>query len=48
MTPTQPADRGLARRQSALLRLSTSIAAAHTEKEVCASLVQGLHDDALG
>jgi len=39
---------GLARRQSALLRLSTRIAAAHTEAEVCESLVQGLHDDALG
>jgi GAF domain-containing protein len=41
-------DTGLARRQSALLRLSTRIAAAHTEAEVCESLVQGLHDDALG
>ena len=48
MTPPQPGDEGLARRQSALLHLSTSIAAAHTEKEVCESLVQGLHDDALG
>ena len=38
----------LARRQSALLKLSTSIAAAHTELEVCECLVQGLHDDALG
>ncbi len=41
-------DTALARRQSALLRLSTSIAAAHTEKEVCDALVQGLHDHALG
>ena len=48
MTPPKPGDSGLARRQSALLRLSTRIAAAHTEKEVCESLVQGLHDDALG
>jgi PAS domain S-box-containing protein len=38
----------LARRQSALLRLSTRIAAAHTEEDVCESLVHGLHDDALG
>jgi len=43
-----PGDVPLARRQSALLRLSTSIAAAHTEGEVCRSLVHGLHDDALG
>ncbi len=41
-------DSALARRQSALLRLSTSIAAAHTELEVCSSLVEGLYDDALG
>jgi PAS domain S-box-containing protein len=43
-----PGDTPLARRQSALLRLSTRIAAAHTEEEVCDSLVEGLHDDALG
>jgi len=48
VTPPKPGDAGLARRQSALLRLSTSIAAAHTETEVCESLVRGLHDDALG
>ncbi len=41
-------DTALARRQSALLRLSTGIAAAHTEGKVCESLVQGLHDHALG
>ncbi len=38
----------LERRQSALLRLSTRIAAAHDETEVCRSIVDGLHDDALG
>jgi PAS domain S-box-containing protein len=38
----------LARRQSALLRLSTRIAAAHDELEVCRSVADGLHDDALG
>jgi PAS domain S-box-containing protein len=37
-----------ARRQSALLRLSTRIAAAHDEGAVCTSVVQGLHDRALG
>ncbi|MCL7938239.1 MAG: GAF domain-containing protein [marine benthic group bacterium] len=35
-------------RQSALLRLSTGIASAHDEDSVCASVVEGLHDDALG
>ena len=35
-------------RQSALLRLSTAIAKAHTEDEVCDSVVQGLNDPALG
>ena len=45
---TGSGDAALARRQSALLRLSTRIAAAHTEAEVCESLVHGLHDDALG
>ena len=38
----------LAQRQSALLRLSTEVAAAHDEGEVCARVVAGLHDDALG
>ena len=41
-------DSPLAHRQSALLRLSTGIAAAHDENAVCASVVDGLHDDALG
>ncbi len=41
-------DSPLAHRQSALLRLSTGIAAAHDEDAVCASVVDGLHDDALG
>ncbi len=35
-------------RQSALLRLSTGIAAAHDEMEVCQSVVDGLRDEALG
>ncbi|MFQ5549874.1 MAG: hypothetical protein ACE5FJ_01395 [Gemmatimonadales bacterium] len=38
----------IARRQAALLRLSTEIAAAHDEHDVCRSVVSGLHDEALG
>ncbi|HET7024406.1 MAG TPA: response regulator [Gemmatimonadales bacterium] len=38
----------LAQRQSALLRLSAEVAAAHDEAEVCERVVAGLHDDALG
>ena len=38
----------LAQRQSALLRLSAEVAAAHDEAEVCSRVVAGLHDDALG
>ena len=38
----------LARRQAALLRLSTGIAAAHDEDAICAAVVNGLHDEALG
>ena len=38
----------LARRQSALLRLSASIASAHDEPEVCRAVVDGLREDALG
>ena len=41
-------DGSLARRQSSLLRLSASIASAHTEREVCHAVVDGLHDEALG
>ncbi len=37
-----------ARRQSALLRLSAQIAAALDEDAVCRSVVNGLHDEALG
>ncbi len=36
------------RRQSALLRLSTGIAVAHDEAEICHGVVDGLRDDALG
>ncbi|MGK7311727.1 MAG: GAF domain-containing protein [Candidatus Longimicrobiales bacterium M2_2A_002] len=35
-------------RQAALLRLSTAIAAAHSEGEICRSVVEGLNDPALG
>ena len=38
----------LQRRQSALLRLSASIASAQSEAEVCTAVVDGLHDEALG
>ncbi|MEJ2218189.1 MAG: GAF domain-containing protein, partial [Gemmatimonadota bacterium] len=51
MTPdpgTHVAAEVVARRQSALLRLSTEIAAAHDEDAVCLSTVDGLHDEALG
>src|SRR5512143_1097327 len=37
-----------ARRQAALLRLTTAIAAATGEREVYRSMVNGLHDEALG
>ena len=37
-----------ARRQAALLRLSTAIAAGDDEAEIYRSMVNGLHDDALG
>ncbi len=45
---TRVAAEVVARRQSALLRLSTEIAAAHDEDAVCLSAVDGLHDEALG
>jgi PAS domain S-box-containing protein len=38
----------MARRQAALLRLTTAIAAATDETEVYRSMVNGLHDEALG
>jgi len=38
----------VARRQAALLRLSTGIAAAHEEADVYRAVVNGLHDEALG
>ncbi len=38
----------VARRQAALLRLSTGIAAAHEESQVYQAVVDGLHDEALG
>jgi PAS domain S-box-containing protein len=39
---------GAASRQAALLRLSTAIAAAREEDEVCRAVVEGLNDAALG
>ncbi len=36
------------RRQAALLRLSTNIAAAETELDICRAVVRGLQDEALG
>jgi hypothetical protein len=36
------------RRQAALLRLSTSIAAAESEVEICRAVAEGLRDEALG
>jgi len=37
-----------ARRQAALLRLSTNIAAADSEKEICEAVAEGLYDEAIG
>ncbi len=42
------AESALERRQSALLRLSTGIAAARAEEAICRAVVDGLRDDALG
>src|SRR3954452_8631590 len=44
----QPLMNSLVRRQAALLRLSTGIAAAHDETAICQAVVRGLHDEALG
>ena len=46
-TPSR-GEAAIARRQSALLRLSASIALAHSESDVCRAVVDGLHDEALG
>ncbi|MDQ3168849.1 MAG: GAF domain-containing protein [Acidobacteriota bacterium] len=49
MTATRPPQATrLARRQAALLRLSTAIVAAGTERDVYHAMVGGLHDEALG
>jgi hypothetical protein len=45
---TKASNGATARRQSALLRLSSAIAAATNEQEICESVVNGLRDDALG
>ncbi|HVA56460.1 MAG TPA: GAF domain-containing protein [Gemmatimonadaceae bacterium] len=48
-TPARPTPRNhAARRQAALLRLSTGIAASHDEAQVYQSVVNGLQDEALG
>jgi PAS domain S-box-containing protein len=47
-TATPPRRHHAARRQAALLRLTTAIAAAADEAEVYRSMVNGLHDEALG
>jgi PAS domain S-box-containing protein len=39
---------GQGRRQAALLRLSTEIAAAESEVDICRAVANGLHDEALG
>ncbi len=41
-------DDAMGHRQSALLRLSSAIAAASSEQEICQSVVDGLRDEALG
>jgi PAS domain S-box-containing protein len=46
--PTDAPRSVLARRQAALLRLTTGIAAARDEAEVYRSVVRGLHDEAIG
>jgi hypothetical protein len=46
--PNLQRDASLARRQSALLRLSAAIASAQSEVAVCRAVVDGLHDEALG
>ena len=54
MTKANPVSAGsemsndLGRRQAALLRLSTNIAAAGSEKEICEAVAQGLYDESLG
>ncbi len=45
---TAPARSAAAHRQAALLRLSTAIAAAQDEEAIYRSVVNGLHDEALG
>jgi PAS domain S-box-containing protein len=44
----RPRRNGAAHRQAALLRLTTAIAAATSEADVYRSMVEGLHDEALG
>jgi PAS domain S-box-containing protein len=48
LSPEEEARSPLARRQSALIRLSHEIASAHDEVEVCQKVVEGLHDESLG
>ena len=44
----RPRRNGAAHRQAALLRLTTAIAAATSEADIYRSMVEGLHDEALG
>lgn len=44
----KPHRNGSAHRQAALLRLTTAIAASTSEADVYRSMVEGLHDEALG
>ena len=49
MTSVSPPDKTVvARRQAALLRLSTAVTGAETEIDVCRAVVEGLYDEALG
>ena len=48
MTPERSAPSQDRHRESALLRLSTGIAAAETEAEICKAITVGLQDAALG
>ena len=49
MTNLSPPEKTvLARRQAALLRLSTAVTGAETEVDVCRAVVEGLYDEALG
>ena len=49
ISPRRRSEKGdQVRRQAALLRLSTAIASAENEVDICHAVVNGLHDEALG